>query len=192
MEKTLKQQPSSCIKIVLFGPESTGKTTLAKALAAHYKTAWVPEYMRAYLQEKWDASKEICAKEDLLPIAHGQMTSENNMSELAGEVLFCDTNLLELKVYSEYYFDGFCPQEIQSFATKNEYTFYFLTYIDTPWEDDDLRDRPYDRSTLFRMFEKELINQKLPYKVLKENNHARLQSAIEAVDSLLLEKNANK
>ncbi|MFT5102405.1 MAG: HTH-type transcriptional repressor of NAD biosynthesis genes [Candidatus Latescibacterota bacterium] len=191
MEKTLEQQPANGLKIVLFGPESTGKTTLAKALAAHYKTKWVPEYMRTYLQEKWDATKEICTKEDLLPIASGQMVSENNISKLANDVLFCDTNLLELKVYSEYYFDGYCPSEIESFALKNKYNLYFLTYIDAPWEDDDLRDRPYDRSTLFRMFEKELVKQNFPYKILKGNNNTRLQCAIEAIDSLRLEQNAD-
>ena len=54
MEKTLNQQPSTCLKVVLFGPESTGKTTLARQLANHFDTLWVPEYMREYLQEKWD------------------------------------------------------------------------------------------------------------------------------------------
>lgn len=192
MEKTLEQQPTNCIKVALFGPESTGKTTLAMALASHYKTKWVPEYMRTYLQKKWNDSKQICTKDDLLPIATGQMLSENKLSDLANEVVFCDTNLLEIKVYSEYYFDGFCPSEIEMAARLNYYDLYFLTYIDTPWEDDDLRDRQYDRSTLFRMFEKELIRYNLPHEILKDDNDARLKSAIEAVDRLLLDKNANK
>ena len=68
MEKELKQNPSSCLKIVLFGPESSGKTTLATQLAAHYKTTWVPEFARDYLQKKWDSKKEICSKEDLIQI----------------------------------------------------------------------------------------------------------------------------
>jgi NadR type nicotinamide-nucleotide adenylyltransferase len=192
MEKTLEQQSENCLKVVLFGPESTGKTTLAMALATHYRTKWVPEYMRTYLQKKWDESKLICTIEDLLPIATGQMLSENILSDLANEVLFCDTNLLEVKVYSEYYFDGLCPPEIEMAALLNNYDLYFLTYIDTPWEEDDLRDRQYDRSTLFRMFEKELVKLNLPHKILKGNNNTRLQAAIEVVDSLLLDKNANK
>ena len=73
MEEKLKQQPADCIKIVLFGPESTGKTTLSKQLAAHYETLWVPEFARDYLQEKWDREKKVCEPHDLLPIAIGQM-----------------------------------------------------------------------------------------------------------------------
>ena len=71
MEEKLGQEPSDLIKIVLFGPESTGKTTLAKQLAKHYNTVWVPEYAREYLQKKWDDTKEICTLDDLIPIAVG-------------------------------------------------------------------------------------------------------------------------
>ena len=77
MEKTLVQIKTDCIKVVLYGPESTGKSTLSKALAKHYKTAYVPEFARAYLQEKWDRKSEICTKEDLVPIARGQIQLEN-------------------------------------------------------------------------------------------------------------------
>lgn len=71
MEKTLAQRPSSLLKFVMFGPESTGKTTLAQMLAQHYNTQWVPEYMREYLQKKWDEEKEVCKPEDIIPIAQG-------------------------------------------------------------------------------------------------------------------------
>ena len=57
MEKNLQQQNSDCLRIVLYGPESTGKTTLAKLLAKEFHTTWVPEYARVYLQEKWDKKK---------------------------------------------------------------------------------------------------------------------------------------
>ena len=99
MEKTLVQRQSNCLKIVLFGPESTGKTTLAKQLSAYFNTEWVPEYMRTYLQEKWDKNAEKISKEDLLPIAKGQIALENKRSKNADNFLFCDTNLLELQVY---------------------------------------------------------------------------------------------
>ena len=65
MEKNNSKKSGDCLKIVLFGPESTGKTTLAKELASYYKTNWVPEFARDYLQRKWDQKKEVCSLEDL-------------------------------------------------------------------------------------------------------------------------------
>ena len=73
MEKNLKQQQSDCLRIVLFGPESTGKTTLAKALATYYDSSYVPEFARDYLQKKWDTTQEVCTLEDLLVIVKGQL-----------------------------------------------------------------------------------------------------------------------
>lgn len=185
MEKTLVQRQSNCIKIVLFGPESTGKTTLAKQLAAHFKTEWVPEYMRTYLQEKWNRKTEKISKEDLLPIAEGQITSENKLAKKANNFLFCDTNLLELQVYCEYYYSGWCPLEIKKAAENQQYEFYFLTDIDVPWTPDDLRDRPNDRSAIFSNFEEALVSRKLPYKILSGSEEKRLLTAIETLQKHL-------
>jgi NadR type nicotinamide-nucleotide adenylyltransferase len=183
MEKTLKQSSSTCLRIVLYGPESTGKTTLAKQLAEHFNTLWVPEYMRTYLQQKWDTSKTVCAVEDLIPIAKGQIDSENEIIAKATNMIFCDTNMLELEVYSKYYYKGFCPPAITEANSTFTYDLYLLTYIDVPWEDDDLRDRPYDRSALFCKFEEELKKRSLPYIVLKGTASNRLQQAIEAMSA---------
>ena len=185
MEETLKQKAYDCIRIVLFGPESTGKTTLTKLLATHYKTTWVPEYMREYLQKKWDKTKEICTKEDLIPIAEGQIKLENEAAVSAGSILFCDTNVLELQVYSQYYFDGYSPAELISAVKECHYDFYFLTDIDVPWEADDLRDRPEDRSTLFCIFESELKKEKLPYQILNGTLQDRFGMAIIKIEELL-------
>ena len=75
MEEKLKQIKSSCKRVVLYGPESTGKTTLARKLSAHYKAPWVPEFARDYLQKIWNQEKRICEPKDLLPIAIGQISS---------------------------------------------------------------------------------------------------------------------
>ena len=101
MEEKYKQEPSDILKVVLFGPESTGKTTLSEQLARHYNTVWVPEYARDYLQEKWNNERKTCEPHDLLPIAEGQMRLENRLTKKATKILVCDTDLLETKVYSE-------------------------------------------------------------------------------------------
>ncbi|SDG87799.1 AAA family ATPase [Winogradskyella thalassocola] len=188
MEKELKQQPSNCIKVVLFGPESTGKTTLSRQLAKHYNTVWVPEFSRAYLQDKWDNERKICEPKDILPIAIGQMKLENELAQKTNSVLICDTDLLETKVYSEAYYDGACDPILNTYALKNFYHLYFLTYIDTPWEDDDLRDKPNERERMFNAFESALKTYNKPYILLKGNKKERLELAVKHIDNLLMNK----
>ena len=98
MEKELQQNSINLVKVVLFGPESTGKTTLSRQLARHYNTVWAPEFAREYLQDKWNNERKTCQKKDLLPIAIGQMKLENELSKKADKLLICDTDLLETKV----------------------------------------------------------------------------------------------
>ncbi|HCD23050.1 MAG TPA: nicotinate-nucleotide adenylyltransferase, partial [Flavobacteriaceae bacterium] len=108
MEEQYRQDPSNLVKVVLFGPESTGKTTLSEQLARYYSTLWVPEYARQYLQDKWNEERKTCEPQDLLPIAQGQIFLENKLSKKADRLLICDTDLLETKVYSEAYYLGYC------------------------------------------------------------------------------------
>jgi len=185
MEEKLAQTTSTCLKAVLFGPESTGKTTLARRLAAHYDTEWVEEYMREYLQKKWDEQKQICAPKDLIPIAIGQMKEENRLSKTANKVLFCDTNLLELKVYSEAYYDDFVDAQLLKHALNNWYDVYFLTNIDTPWEQDDLRDKPHDREGMFKKFKSTLQLYGLPFVILEGSEEERFRKAVSVIDELL-------
>jgi NadR type nicotinamide-nucleotide adenylyltransferase len=185
MEETLKQQPANCLKIVLFGPESTGKTTLSRHLARHYNSVWVPEYAREYLQNKWNNERKTCESHDLLPIAYGQMKLENELSKKTDSVLICDTDLLETKVYSEAYYSGICDPTLEKYALENTYDLYFLTYIDTPWEADDLRDKPNERLRMFQAFEDALIKYNRPYVLLIGNKQQRLKTAIKHIDKLI-------
>jgi len=188
MEKKLKQKNTDCVKIVLFGPESTGKTTLSRQLARYYNSVWVPEYAREYLQDKWNDERKACQPEDLLPIAIGQMKLENKLAEKTNTVLICDTDLLETKVYSEAYYIGSCDPILEKYALENTYDLYFLTYIDTPWEADDLRDKPNERLTMFKAFEQELIKQNRPYVLLKGSKKERLNKAVKHIDKLLKDR----
>lgn len=188
MEK-INQQPNtsgkSLLKVVFFGPESTGKTTLSQDLAAHFKTTWAPEFMRAYLQKKWDDSKENCMMEDLIPIAKGQLKNEAFAEKNADKVVFYDTNLLQLKVYSEVYYEGYCPSEIQKEVGRRNYDLYFLLYIDIPWEADDLRDKPNDREAMFHVFEEALQKNNTPFITLTGNYEKRLETAKKTIETIL-------
>lgn len=188
MEEDLKQRPVNLVKVVLFGPESTGKTTLAKLLAEHYETAWVPEFARDYLQEKFDRTRIICEYSDMLPIARGQMQLENELAAEAKRVLICDTDLLETQVYSEQYYEGRVDPLLRKYAEMNSYDLYMLTSIDVPWEEDDLRDRPHQREEMFRAFEQALIDHDRRYVVLSGTLEKRLQDAIFHIDRLLKER----
>ena len=185
MEEQLGQEPSNLIKIVLFGPESTGKTTLAMDLAAHFNTVWVPEYARDYLQEKWDREGKVCEPHDLVPIAYGQMRLENTLAKQANKVLICDTDLLETKVYSEAYYVGYCDPILEKYALKNQYDLYFLTYIDVPWVQDDLRDKPNERERMFTYFKTTLEKYERNFVILKGAKEARLKTAIQHIEKLL-------
>ena len=185
METNLQQQKSDCLRIVLYGPESTGKTTLAKALAKQFHTTWVPEFARGYLQEKWDKKKEICSLEDLLVISKGQINQENKLIQDANEFIFCDTNVLVTKAWSETHFNGYCDPQILDYSESFIYDLYLLTGIDIPWLKDDLRDRPNDRQLMFDHFKRTLDQHKKNYCILKGDHKTRLKKAVEVINDFL-------
>ena len=187
MEKNLKQKQSAIVKIALFGPESTGKTTLAKQLAAHYDTVWTPEFARDYLQLKWDKEQKICDVDDVLPIAYGQVALENKMLAVANKYLFCDTNLLVTKVFSDMYYN-YCDPLLEKAAQEHEYDLFFLTDIDVPWENDDLRDKPDGREGVFEIFKHSLISNKKPFITLSGNKDLRLNKAASIIEELVKAK----
>ncbi len=188
MEKKLRQKSINLVKVVLFGPESTGKTTLSTQLARHYNTVWAPEFAREYLQDKWNNERKTCEQKDIIPIAKGQMKLENSLAKKADKVLICDTDLLETKVYSEEYYGGFVDPELDKAAKENQYDLYLLTYIDTPWEADDLRDKPEERLEMFTAFENALKKYNKNYILLKGDKETRLKEATTAIDKLIAKK----
>lgn len=187
MEKNLKQERSAIIKVAMFGPESTGKTTLAIQLADHFKSAWVPEFARDYLQDKWNNQQLTCDVNDMLPIAYGQTKLENDTLSIANKFLFCDTNLMVTKVFSEVYY-GSCDTALDEAAREHEYDLFFLTDVDVPWEKDDLRDKPDGRKSVFNVFKKALIENKKPFIILSGDKNLRLKSAITIIEDLAIAK----
>ncbi|MDR6845467.1 DUF4301 family protein [Flavobacterium granuli] len=185
LEQLAKSGASPIIKIAIFGPESTGKTTLATQLAEYYKTVWVPEFARDYLQEKLDSGRGICDIDDMLPIAYGQTKLENESALIANKYLFCDTNLLVTKVFSELYYN-FCDSLLDKAARAHQYDLFFLTDIDVPWEDDGLRDSPEGRETVFEVFKQSLIDNKKPFITISGDKEIRLKKAVAIIEDLTM------
>jgi len=184
MEEKLRQQASDCLKIVLFGPQSTGKTTLANQLAAYYNTIMVPEYARTYAETKHHENKLLDAS-DILPIAIGQMELENTLTKKASNIVICDTDLLETKVYASIYYPEADTTILDENIQQNTYNFYFLTYIDVPWEADDIRDLQNQRETTFQKFESALQKHQKEYSILKGSKMERFEKAISIIDKLV-------
>lgn len=138
-------------KILLTGPESTGKTTLAKRLAEVYQTAWVPEYAREYLEKFRRSYTHL----DLLYIAKGQQEREKKMSANAQEYLFFDTSFLNLKIWSYYKYEK-CHPFIELFWNKAYFDLVLLCGTEVPWEEDPLRESQHEREILYDIYKKEL------------------------------------
>ncbi|MFT3826206.1 MAG: ATP-binding protein [Chitinophagaceae bacterium] len=173
-------------KIVVIGPESTGKSTLCQQLATHFNTTWVPEYARAYLTEYGTTY----TYDDLLKIAHGQVEQEDKIAQEAtstsSPLLFIDTDLYVMKVWSEFVF-GKCHQWILDNIATRKYDLYLLCNIDLPWVADELREYPTEepRIQLYNIYKDLMINQAVPWIEISGHYDERLQKAINAVDALL-------
>ena len=139
------------LRILLTGPESTGKTLLARRLAKRYQTSWVPEYARAYLETLGRPYEE----EDLLHIARGQVLLEDFQAGFSHRILLCDTGLLVLKVWSEFKY-GRCHPWILEQLYRRPYDLYLLCGTDVPWAYDPQRENPNEREELYAIYKREL------------------------------------
>ena len=169
-------------KIVIIGPESTGKSTLCKQLAEHFETGWVPEYAREYLLK----NGTDYTFDDLLTIAKGQLALEDKISSdlHAKSYLFIDTDMYVMKVWCEFVFDK-CHRYILDEIAKRKYDLYLLCKPDMPWVKDELRAYPdlETREKLYRIYKDILLNQNTPWAEVAGNYDERLQTAINGVTS---------
>lgn len=146
------------LKIAVTGPESSGKTTLARALAVAFDTVCTPEFARTYLEE----TGGHYAFEDLTAIAKGQIAWEDRDTSIANDIHFCDTDLIVLKVWSTFRFGKTDPFLLEQLALKR-YDFALLCRPDIPWEFDPLRENPDDRARLLSLYRAELTYWKIPF-----------------------------
>ena len=192
--------PKSVFKVAVLGAESTGKTTLCRDLSAHFRSPWVPEYMRTYLQGKWDSEQATCTWDDLLPIAQGQIELENELAQQAAKntqpssigseqdsnpkkYLFCDTSLFELMVYSNWYY-GDCPEALTKAALAHHYDLILLTEVDTPWVADDLRDAPHEREEMSAYFASQLETHNKIFRRIGGDRNERVRQVVEWLEAL--------
>tara|TARA_B100000795_G_scaffold235914_1_gene195795 strand:+ start:1483 stop:1971 length:489 start_codon:yes stop_codon:yes gene_type:complete len=157
-------------KIIITGPESSGKTTLCQQLSNHFNIPFTQEFARLYI----DSLDRDYIINDLLSIAKQQLKSEFKSQLL-------DTDLITIKIWSEYKYgrcDKWILDEIEK--QKSEKRFYILCSPDIPWQTDNQRENPNDRKKLFEIYKKELENLKHKYFILNGEN--RLEKIIKKID----------
>ncbi|SMD42386.1 nicotinamide-nucleotide adenylyltransferase, NadR type [Aquiflexum balticum DSM 16537] len=166
-------------KIVVIGPESTGKSTLSKSLAEYFNCPWVPEYARNYL-EKLEGQYTF---DDLLEIAKGQIREEETAIKKTENLLICDTDLHVIKVWSQHKF-GKVHSWVEQQITDRKYDLYLLTDIDIPWENDPQREHPEpkQREYFLEIYRNLVIDSGIPYQVISGSLEERRKKSIEFIE----------
>jgi NadR type nicotinamide-nucleotide adenylyltransferase len=174
-------------RVVVIGPESTGKSSLCALLAKNFNSIWCPEYAREYLTLHGKAYQY----NDLLKIAKEQLILEDGFAEKVKQratspLLFVDTDMYVMKVWCEYVFHQ-CHNFILEQICDRKYDLYLLCDVDLPWVQDDLREYPEDgpRKELFQIYKDLLVNQSVPWLIISGGFEERERTAIGAVNQLL-------
>lgn len=172
-------------RVAIVGAESTGTTTLTRALATHYNTSWIPEYGRYYSEGKW-TSKSPWKSEEFSFIARLQNETEDMLARYANRILFCDTNAFATQLWEERYLGSISPA-VEALA-RRPYDLYIVTAPDIPFEDDGLRDGEHVRHHMHGRFLEEVKKLGVPHIVVTGSKKMRLQTAIAACEALLEHK----
>ncbi len=155
-------------KVCFYGPESTGKTTMAKHLAEVYHTEFVPEVSREMI-----ASNDF-TEDDIIRIGHAQTQRILEKVKTANKILFCDTDLITTQIYSQTYLHR-VPGILYELERQIKYDLYFLFDIDLPWVDDGLRDLGNQRKQMYDVFKDELVKRKISFINVRGNHDEREQ-----------------
>jgi NadR type nicotinamide-nucleotide adenylyltransferase len=162
------------LKIAILGPESTGKSELAKALAQHFSVTFIPEYARVYLSDSnhYDSS-------DVLNIAKKQLELIQNQKQ---RPLIADTELIVTKIWQLFKY-GQVDSWIEENIANQEFDIYLLMNTDLEWTSDDLRENPSlnERQELFNLYEKELQQRNFNYSIISGEGNTRISNALLAI-----------
>jgi NadR type nicotinamide-nucleotide adenylyltransferase len=175
-------------RICIVGAESTGTTTLARALAEHYKTVWVPEYGRTYSEGKLTAGAEgTWNSDEFMHIAHQQIAMEDTLAESSNGLVICDTDPFATSIWHERYMGTPLPA-LDTLATERYYDLYIVTGDDIPFEQDGTRDGEHIRHDMHKRFIEKLTAHNKPFVVVAGNREERLRSAIAEIEKVLVQK----
>jgi len=168
-------------KICFYGPESTGKSTMAKYLAELYKTEWVPEVSREFV-----ATNDFTI-DDIIKIGHAQTNRILEKTKTANKILFCDTDLISTQIYCRHYLKV-VPPILFELERKIKYDLYFLFEPDVPWVADGVRDlgEGDKRKEMLGIFKMELDKRSINYLAVRGGWEERGKWIMDEVDKLLM------
>jgi NadR type nicotinamide-nucleotide adenylyltransferase len=169
-------------KVVLIGSESTGKTELAEYLSEKYRTLYIPEFARSYIE---NLSRPY-TYDDVNRIAQIQVDAEKNYVLKANELLFYDTYLIVTKVWFSHVF-GHVPDWIDESLKSSDIDLFLLCNNDIPWKYDPARENPHLREYLFDIYKSELEKYNFNFRIVSGQGEKRINLAEVFVDELLNE-----
>jgi NadR type nicotinamide-nucleotide adenylyltransferase len=172
-------------RVCVLGAESSGTTTMAQALAEHFKTLWVPEFGHEYSIAKIQADDyDRWDTDEFIFIGNRQNAIEDAMARQCNKILICDTDSFATSLWHERYM-GFISYEVEALSKGRHYDMYFLTDVDIPFIQDGTRDGEHIRQNMHRRFEEELKKKNKPYTVLSGSHETRVKIAIYICDRIL-------
>ncbi|RSZ57931.1 ATP-binding protein [Massilia atriviolacea] len=162
------------LRVAILGAESSGKSTLAAALASHFATVWVPEYLREFV----DTTARVPREEDQYGIALTQMEREDAAARQATRFLFCDTTPLMTAIYSRWYWNRVDAQ-LSALEQRHDYAMTLVTAPDGPWEADGLqRESEAVRQTIHEQVIERLDERGIGYALVTGSLEERMGQAI--------------
>jgi NadR type nicotinamide-nucleotide adenylyltransferase len=173
-------RPHFARRVSLFGPESTGKSTLATRLARDLDTVHVPEFARAYLESRGG----VFTRPELDVLAEGQIALEDALARDANRIVVCDTDPLLTVVWSEVMY-GEVSAAVRAAAVPRRYDLTLLCDVDLPWVDDVVRYLPSHRAEFFARCEAALRAADRPYTIVRGSGEARFLAARAAISELM-------